>query len=319
MTPRVGRLLVLLCLVGLTWSLLAQFVWSMADVAHRHSALPYGGLAFGAYLLTIGYAVYYRTHWAKPRVVTGRAWSPMLRWAVTIVVVGAFGVTIGVVFPESMNTTRGQLFVQTVTFGMVGVGLVSTLSKRPSTTLDVQSSLTPSADAQPPTFGSSVSRVGAWQVYGFVGAALLFAPIYLVMKGFETYVDIPACERTCEAHGYTYENLVTGKSTYKCQCKAGDARHTFHDRAHIGGGRGALSAAADWFIRVATVLGVLGAWLALLFWVGHFVGSRHPDGSLARLMRAATGLVSTSQEPATQPRHSPSRKLKNRGRRRGRG
>jgi hypothetical protein len=319
MNPRAWRLFVLVGLVCVTWLLLAQFVWLSSDMAHRDEALPYGGVAFAAYLLTIGYAVYYRTYWAEPRVVTGRESSPMLRWVATIVVVGAFGVTLGVAFPDVTSTPDGLLFVHTVTFGLVGFGLVMTLSKRPAA---ISESLADPAvaNATPPTFGTSALRVGAWQVYGFVGAALLFAPIYLVMKGFETYVDIPACERTCETRGYAYESLVTGKSTYNCNCRGSDGRHTFHERAHVGGGTGAASAVVDWGVRTATVLGTLGAWLALLFGGVYLMGGRNPDGFPARSYRAVVGFMVPNKQArsAQAPKvHAPKPpKVKNRSRRR---
>lgn len=284
MNPRVWRLFVLVGLGLVTWLLLARFVWLMSDMSHRSDALPYGGVAFASYLLTIGYAVYYRAYWARPRVVTGREWSPMLRWVLTMVAVGAFGATLGVAFPNITETFAGQLFVQTVTFGGVAVGLVCATSRR--STVSADASDTAVTGQAPPTFASSTLRVGAWQVYGFVGAVLLFAPIYLVSKGFETYVDIPACQRTCETWSFTYESLVTGKSTYNCNCRGVDGRHTFHQRAHVGGGSGALSAVFDWVIRTGAVLGTMAAWLAGLFGGAYYVGRRQPDSLPARTYRA---------------------------------
>ncbi len=291
MNPRLWRLLVLLGLVAVTWGLLARFVWLSNDPARRDEVLPYGGVAFASYLLTVGYGVYFRSYWATPRRVTGREWSPMWRWAATIVGVGVFGVALGVAFPDATNHFAGLLLVQTVTFGGVGVGLVLTVSKRPTLrergaeprafTSEPDSAgnarTTPETATPaetPPTFGKAALRTGAWQVYAFVGAALLFGPIYLVMKGFERYVDIPACVRTCEAQGYTYESLVTGKSIYDCNCRGAAGRHTYHERAHIGGGTGVPSAILDWMIRTAAVLGTLAVWVASLFAAVRWVRGR---------------------------------------------
>jgi hypothetical protein len=326
MNPRASRLLVLLGLVCGTWLLLARFVWLSSKLERGSEALPYGAVAFGAYLLTIGYGVYYRSYWAKPRVVTGREISPLLRWMLTMVVVGAFGLTVGFAFPDILTTFEGYLFMQTVAFAGVGVGLVLTVSSRQTVSADAapsgavagETARAGAASAEaPPTFATSAARVGAWQLYAFVGAALIFGPIYLVMKGFETYVDIPACERTCEARGYDYESLVTGKSTYKCNCQGSDGRHTFHERAHIGGGSGALSAIFDWVIRTGTVLGTMVAWVALLFGAAHFVGGRNPDSVAARAYRACVAfMVPKKPEPVNTNVGKP-KKVKNRNRGRG--
>lgn len=315
MNPRVSRLLVLFGLASVTWLLLAQFVWLTFDVVRRREALPYGGAAFAAYLLTIGYGVYYRSYWAKPRVVTGRELRPMARWMLTVLVVGALGLTVGFGFPDFAQTYQGFLLGQTVMFAVIGVGLVLTMSTPPAASAEAApGAALPSA--APPKFTTSALRVGAWQVYAFVGAALLFAPIYLVMKGFERYVDIPACERTCEARGYTYQSLGIGKSTYNCNCRGSDGLHTFHDRAHVGGGSGVLSGIFDWVIRTGTVLGTMGAWLAVLFGAAHFLGGRKPDSVAARAYRACVGfMLPQKPEPVNANAANP-KPVKSRSRRR---
>lgn len=311
MNGRIRRLVVLFGLGCVTWCLLARFVWMSTNLAQRQDALPVGGAAFAAYLLTVGYAIYYRAYWAKPRRVTGRRLGPMLRWFLTIGVVSAFGLTVGFGFPELMATYAGQLFVQTMTFGMVGVGLVFTVSGQSdrgtkaeastSTSLDgslqFESEASATLEQTPPSFFASALRVLAWQVYAVVGAAVLFAPAYGVMKGFEVYVDIPACETVCTEHGYQFESLVTGKSIYNCNCHGAAGRHTFHERAHVAGGAGLFGGVFDWLIRTVCVLGAVGASLTLVIFT-IALGAKSPNGRLAKVYAACARLLMPSKAGA---------------------
>lgn len=103
-----------------------------------------------------------------------------------------------------------------------------------------------------------------WQVYAFVGAALLFAPIYGVMKAYQTYVDLPACERTCQARGYQFESLITGKNRYDCNCRGPNGRQTFHTRANVGGGTSVFAAIFNWVVRGASALAAVGVSVAIM-------------------------------------------------------
>lgn len=303
MTGRTQRFLVLLGFGAAAWLLLARFVWMSGNLAQRQDALPVGGVAFAAYLLTIGYATYYRAYWAKPRRATKPRFGALSRWLLTIGVVSAFGLTVGLGFPGLLTTYAGQLFVQTMTFGMVGVGLVFTVATRTTEGASGETSADrASADVRPPgaaseapassrksqippSFVASALRVLAWQVYAVVGAAVLFAPAYGVMKGFEAYVDIPACETVCTEHGYRFESLVTGKSVYNCNCQGADGRHTFHDRANVGGGTGVLGSVFDWLVRTVCILGAVGASLTLVIFVIALAG-RTPNSGLAKVYKA---------------------------------
>lgn len=93
----------------------------------------------------------------------------------------------------------------------------------------------------------------------------MFAPIYGVMKAYETYVDVPACERKCLAIGYRFESLVTGKNRYDCNCLAPTGRQTFHERANLGGGTSLFASISNWFVRGATALAavVVSVWFAI--------------------------------------------------------
>jgi hypothetical protein len=301
------RLLVLLGLGLITWGLLARFVWMSSNSAQRQDALPVGGVAFAAYLLTVGYAVYYRAYWSRPRRVTKPRFGAMTRWFLTIGAVSAFGLTVGIGFPELVTTYAGQLFVQTMTFGMVGAGLVFTVSNRPASDTGSETSaertkagasefgakpdnIASQTEAPPPGFGVSALRVVAWQVYAVVGAAVLFAPAYGAMKGFEAYVDIPACQSVCTEHGYHFESLVTGKSIYNCNCRGTDGRHTFHDRANVGGGTGVFASVFDWLIRTAAVLGAVGVSLGLvIFVIG--LASKSSNAGLAKVYRVCVDFL----------------------------
>lgn len=123
-----------------------------------------------------------------------------------------------------------------------------------------------------------------WQVYAFVGAALLFAPIYGVMKAYETYVDVPACERKCLAIGYRFESLVTGKNRYDCNCLTPTGRQTFHERANLGGGTSLFSSISNWFVRCATALAAVVVSVLLVV-------------KLVRLTEASTGGVAAPKAP----------------------
>lgn len=141
-----------------------------------------------------------------------------------------------------------------------------------------------------PSFGASALRVLAWQVYAVAGAAVLFAPAYGVMKGFEAYVDIPACQAVCDDQGYRFESLVTGKSVYNCNCQGPDGRHTFHERAYVGGGSGPLAGIFDWLVRTVCVLGAVAASLALVVLVIAVV-AKSPNEGLGRVYKACVRLL----------------------------
>jgi hypothetical protein len=263
MHPRTQRLLTLLGLVFVTWLLLAHFIWRfMAASQSNTNPLPWGAVAFAAYLLTISYGGYYRRHWAtsrsaKPGSVNWRHLPPMARWVLTMVAAGGLCVGVALMFPSSLTTFGGQLVLLTATFAVIGTGMVLTSSGAEHGASEPES---------PPTFVAATLGTVGWQVYGFLGAAALFGPAYLVMDGFRTYVDVPACQNTCVERGYTYENLVTKKTSpqYSCNCRGPSGRITFHERANIGGGNGFLAAAFDCVVRMGAVLVAIGGCLTSL-------------------------------------------------------
>lgn len=301
MNPLNKRLLTLVGCVGVTWLLLAQFVGRMTDLERRDSAMPFGAATFAAYLLTIGYAVYYRHYWAEHRAPLGSEWPPFARWMTTLGVVAVVSVGLNVGFPDWVHTPAGQLLMYTSILGIIGVGLVITVTPPRPAPPEAKAGVASPAAKERPTFGAASLRVGAFQVYAFVAAVSLFAPIFLVMKGFETYVDVPACQQRCQRQGYIYDRLIIRKGTYDCNCRGSDGFHTFHERAHIGGGTGVWSAIFDWVVRTATVLAVFAAWVMALLGVVHWVSSREPDSAVARLYRAAARLVSPAQAAPETP------------------
>jgi hypothetical protein len=136
-------------------------------------------------------------------------------------------------------------------------------------------------------------------VYGFLGAAALFGPAYLVMNGFRTYVDVPACQNTCVERGYTYENLVTKKTSpqYSCNCRGPSGRITFHERANIGGGKGFLAAAFDWVVRMGAVLVAIGGCLTSILVLMRLAGD-DPKGLASKFFKPAAPI------PALPPKKS---------------
>jgi hypothetical protein len=110
---------------------------------------------------------------------------------------------------------------------------------------------------------------------GAVAAAVvLFGPAYLVMRGLQDHIDKPACQASCVSHGYAFEDLVIGKSTYNCICHGNDGRHVFHERVYVGGGHGFTGGLVDWLVRFVLVITAAMGWPALLFFAGTLVWSR---------------------------------------------
>ena len=264
MSPRARRLLSLLVIACVAWVALAIFVQLDRTRGDRNLQMAVGAVGLVAYLLTIGYAIYYRAHWAKPRASAAgrRHLGPLARWMLTIVAVGGFGLAVGIGFPEATATYAGQLILMTGTLGGIAVGLVATMSS----TLPVATEVESQRDAPaPPTFVRSASRLVGWW-FGMVAASvLLFGPGYLVHRQFRQRVDIPACQAVCAAHDAAFESFFTTKSAYNCNCRGPAGRHTFHERAYLGGGHGFGAALLDFFARAAAIVGTTLAWLGLLF------------------------------------------------------
>jgi hypothetical protein len=178
----------------------------------------------------------------------------------------------------------------TATFAIIGTGMVSTSSGPAHDSSEPES---------PPTFLAATLGTVGWQVYGFLGAAALFGPAYLVMNGFRTYVDVPACQNTCVERGYTYENLVTKKTSpqYSCNCRGPSGRITFHERANIGGGKGFLAAAFDWVVRMGAVLVAIGGCLTSILVLMRLAGD-DPKGLASKFFKPAAPI------PALPPKKS---------------
>jgi hypothetical protein len=211
----------------------------------------------------------------EPRSRAGSL-SVILPWLVTIVVVGAFGVGIGVFAPSLLQSRTGELLMATVVYGGVALGLVLTMTRRPSprahrppenAPLQSGSSSIPyvvrphSAEGRP-TFLRLGLNVAAWQVASLaIGGIGLVLPIWLVESGFKYWVDVPGCEATCASRGLVFESYVSSKYTSLCTCVGAPP---IHIRYNVFGGDSVLAAILDWLVRSVSFIGGVVGWLAVL-------------------------------------------------------
>jgi hypothetical protein len=260
------------------WALLARFVWLDHNRGDRQLALSTGSLAFVAYLVEIGYVIYLRVYastpqpndpaWSKPRV------GPLATWLATIAALAAFGLSIGFVFPDLPRSFAGSLFVQTVTFGGVAAGLIFAMTGLPHLRRHRELATPIEAAAPPlhppPPFWLVALKVIAWQIGSVAIAGLLFGPVLLLQREFDRWIDIPACQRVCAAHGLAFESFASGKSFYNCTCVGA----VFHDRAYVTGGHSWGACGVDWMFRAGTSLAVAIGWPIALITLAVFVMAR---------------------------------------------
>jgi hypothetical protein len=240
--------------VAVSWLLLARFV--ELQRTRSEGALLAGGLAFAAYLFTIGYSIYLRSYWFPAR--SPARVGPFARWMLTIVALSAFGGTIALAFPELPQTHAGQLFVMTVVFAGVALGFVLTVAAGSS------ASAPPAPGVDPPSFLSRALRLAFFIGATYVAGAFLLGPVFLFHRELTERVDVPACRAHCEARGYTYRSFATRKSGYVCVCAEGDTPRAFDEHGRILGGHGTAAEILDGFVRfIATLLIGLG-WPALV-------------------------------------------------------
>jgi hypothetical protein len=251
------------------WTLMARFAWLDRYPRERQQlAMNTAIAAFVLYLITIAYVMYLRSYARTPEPdepagAKKRRIGPMATWLGTIAILGAFGVSVGLLFPNVVQSFYGMLFVQTVTFGGVAAGLVFTMTGLPHVRrrakLIVPSAIAPPPPPPaPPSFWSVALKVVAWQVGSVVVAGLLFGPVILLQGQFDRWIDIPACQRLCAAHGLKFESFVSGKSTYNCNCVG----QVFHERAYLTGGHSFGACLVDWAFRAGTSMVVVIGWPA---------------------------------------------------------
>lgn len=250
-----------------TWLLLARFVELQRVPAERDAAMLAAGAAFAAYLFTIGYWIYLRAYWfperTKPRL------GPLARWMLTIALVSALGVTIGLRFPQLAQTSSGQLLVMSVTFGAVAIGLVLTVTaggRAPARPTDRATA--------PPSFLGTAFRLVVFLVAVYAAGALLLGPVFWLQHEFKERIDVPACREQCTSHGYTYRDFIGRKGGVDCICADGSAPHIFHDRGLAFGGHGTGATAADWLFRFTTTILVALGWPALVLSTAAFLWAR---------------------------------------------
>lgn len=273
MSPRAKRRLVLCSLIGGTWLLLAGFVWQLTSGTNGTSLAVWGAVALAGYLWTIGYGVYYKRHWSVASKfapeVNASPLAPLWPWFGVIGVVAVTSIVLGNSFATRLADFEVQLALQGITVLCIGAGLVWTVSPN-GARVHSQSSQAELAET-PPAFFAVARRVVDWTLVCVIGGAVAFSPAYVVMKGFERYVDLPACQKTCQERGYTFEGLKVGKRTYDCTCLGPNtSRHVFHERASITGGSGVFDLALDWGVRATCVLGTFALTLMTLVKVAEF-------------------------------------------------
>src|SRR5450432_2679222 len=86
--------------------------------------------------------------------------EPMATWLGTIAILGTFGMSIGLLFPNLVQSFAGMLFVQTVTFGGVAAGLVFTMTGLPHVRRRPKLIVASAIAAPPPPLPRR--RSGAW-------------------------------------------------------------------------------------------------------------------------------------------------------------
>lgn len=237
----------------ITWLLLSKFV--ELQRARDDGALLVGGLAFAAYLFTIAYSIYLRSYWFPAR--SPARVGPFASWMLTIAALAAFGLTIAFAFPELPQTHEGQLFVTTVTFTGVAIGLVLTVTAGGS------ASPPRAPDVDPPSFLSRALRLVFLIGAVYVAGAFFLGPVFLFHHELTERVDVPACRAHCEARGYTYRSFAARKGGYACICADGATPHVFNEHGRILGGHGTAADVLDGFLRFGASLLIGLGWPAL--------------------------------------------------------
>jgi hypothetical protein len=236
-----------------TWLLLSRSV--ELQRARDDGALLVGGLSFAAYLFTIAYSIYLRSYWFPAR--SPARVGPFARWMLTIAALSAFGLTVAFAFPELPQTHEGQLFVTTVAFTGVAVGLVLTVTAGGS------ASSPRAPDVDPPPFLSRALRVAFFIGAVYVAGAFFLGPVFLFHHELTERIDVPACRAHCEARGYTYRSFATRKGGYACICADGATPHAFNEHGRILGGHGTAAEILDGFLRFGASLLIGLGWPAL--------------------------------------------------------
>ena len=222
--------------------------------------------------------------------------APALRgiapWLLTIVLLGVFGVTMGVYFPSLPATPGGRLFLFTVVMGGVAAGLVTTTSGwhertgtfRPTEQETQAAALIPRVKGEGgtgrPTFARSAFNMSTWTVASMLIAALIIAPVIGVNHVFREYVDIPACTAHCEAGGTTFASYRSSKQGSFCTCRGQEGGlSTIRVSYNVTGGRGFVPGLVDFVVRATAYIGGTLLWIAGFFALAVAVKSRLPRNS----------------------------------------
>jgi hypothetical protein len=227
------------------------------------------GAAFVAYLFTLGYGIYLKTYWVeRPARRSAKPPSPLLRWMLTILALGVFGVTVGTLFPDLTQSYAGELFVMTVVFGGIALGLISSVTAGQTSASEPARGGSIESESAPAFWRLARNLIGI-QIGAVALGVFFLGPVFLLHYELNQYIDVPACQRRCASNGYAYQDLIARKSTYDCRCVDREGLHVFHERAYVGGGRGTRAAIVDWCVRFGATLLVGLGWPALVLGMGY--------------------------------------------------
>ena len=104
-------------------------------------------------------------------------------------------------------------------------------------------------------------KSGVWVIVAI--GVFLFAPTFLVARGFERWVDVPACRALCESRALQFRSFRTaGKQGQYCRCAGEAAEQTFRQRFTVSGGDSTLEHVLDWVVRPSAVLSISAIWMS---------------------------------------------------------
>jgi hypothetical protein len=201
----------------------------------------------------------------KPRA---RGWrhGPIAAWLVTMACLCALGGLLAAtgLGGKLVSSLPGLMFVQTICFGAVAVGITLTVARAPvgRTRRRLARHASPHAasaapHARSPFLGGLVVAV----VSAMAGATLFGTPILVITTAFERWVDVPGCQARCAAHDLPYTSFASTNTGTYCSC--GDSS-VFHDHTNVFGGDGFLAGLADWLVRATAIVAGFVGWFALV-------------------------------------------------------
>jgi hypothetical protein len=106
----------------------------------------------------------------------------------------------------------------------------------------------------------------SWSVIASLVGLLLFGPVFVVLRGFDRWVDVPACRELCVSKGLTFQSFhAAGKGGTYCTCAGVGGTERFSARFTVTGGNSGLAYVFDWFVRTGATILALGVWVGAAF------------------------------------------------------